>query len=605
MKSAYALILELGGIGIPIAAVAYLIFFPDQALRLQAAILKAIHFCFRSFKAQYLASAVTSNVSTFFRNNVSRYVPATYDFRLKINWVDSPSDPVLESDGTLILRMRETHDQTRNILSATQLLLPQVVCPDIRPMVTNELIEALDLALLRKMSKVLGDAAFMTFRKHFLEPQLKDNNFSKEDFGRLVQLDRFGIFVPIFVQELNKLGIRLSDSEDLIDRTESIQELLTFLITIATREEHAHVPLELKNEDFRVAVLLMAASFKAETEGVTPYINRLNRNFALGAEAVYIVAFPKSQRLTRNLVKLLGSEMRYICSPMMKTDSRNTLEDRGHIYIAEVIRNKNISGEHFSQRIEELKLEVGSLVKGTVMDVSQDLALVDIDGLTASISCNETDWIPRNSCKDILEADATHTFVVTHIDTDYSELRLSLRLSESDPWTIADIPKVGDIAEVTFINYLENELVGKNTDNLEVRIPKYEASWQSAIEFDPEPFINTTEKALITDVDPEARRVVGSIIQLTVDPWDDIVAQYPKGTKLTVSVNKIAGGQVLVDLGTKARGYIQDKSFKDAGHEYENYRENLVRGQGLDAIVTSINKKKRTIILDLARNIEK
>ncbi|GAB5501313.1 MAG: hypothetical protein PsegKO_36240 [Pseudohongiellaceae bacterium] len=451
----------------------------------------------------------------------------------------------------------------------------------------------------------MGDSAFRTFREYFLSPELESEDFLKDKFQELVSIDNFGIFVPIFIHELNRLGASISDSEDLRDKTGSIEELLGFLLTIARRKEHELVPLEFNNKDFRLAIMLMAQSKKAETQGFVPYVNRINKDFALGVVSVYVVGFRKARKFMKELIGVLDSEIRYVCSGIITIKTTSSEYGESLLYLSEVQKNNVVSAEHFADVIEEHGIDIGSVVPGAVLDVSQDYCLIDVFGLSAVIPCSEIDWIERSSCKDVLKVGDTYKFVVTDMNAKFSDMRLTRRIPGEDPWLTAKIPKVGDKIDLELVNCSSQVLIGVSANGQEVRIPIEQATWGSKIEFEPASFLGTRNyEAVVIELNTEDQYIVASIIKLTKDPWPHIVSTYTKGREVSGKVHKVIGGQVIVDLGSGVHGFVPEISFRKAGHEYANYRDNLVVGQVLDLIVVNTNKTKRNIVLDLARNRE-
>jgi len=49
-------------------------------------------------------------------------------------------------------------------------------------------------------------------------------------------------------------------------------------------------------------------------------------------------------------------------------------------------------------------------------------------------------------------------------------------------------------------------------------------------------------------------------------------------------------------------GIIPSHSLKRAGHEYANFTDNMVIGQGIDVVVKKVFVGKKKITLDLKRN---
>src|SRR5271157_2164990 len=200
---AWALLKFLKEFGLPGALLIILILIiqdPDRAAKLNALFWKPFFSMFKWGSKQYIAAEVGNTTSFYLNNSIRRMIPGIPETKVKIKWVTSPHDPILSQDGTLILRLQETNDQTRNILSATRLALPKVVCPSLRTNLQSYASSAVDLALLHDLANHLGKHAQPVFNKYFLSPEIGDDQRAATLFRQLIQLDQAGVFVSILLE---------------------------------------------------------------------------------------------------------------------------------------------------------------------------------------------------------------------------------------------------------------------------------------------------------------------------------------------------------------------------------------------------------------------
>ena len=73
---------------------------------------------------------------------------------------------------------------------------------------------------------------------------------------------------------------------------------------------------------------------------------------------------------------------------------------------------------------------------------------------------------------------------------------------------------------------------------------------------------------------------------------------------MRATVSEVTPNFVKVELPGGLKGIIPRESMLQAGFEYADFETTLVKGQGLDVVVTKVFIKKRKIRLDLKRNIE-
>ena len=283
---------QKGIIAIILIALLLIIHDPDRAEKLKELIFLPLFRFFKRGSRQYMAAKVGYTATEFLKRQIRTELNSVPDVKIKIKWVHSPSDPVLSQDGTLVLRLRETDDQTRNVLSATKVALPHLICPTLRPHMRPHASVAIDLTLLRKLTDGMGKHAYPIFQRYFLSPALDENVEIKALFTKLVELDSSGTFVFIFLEELNLLGETLYSKGDTSDRTEEITAFLEFLLGEARREISEEITLRYFSKDFNVGIILLAKTWKALIQGVAPYIKRMDENVKLGCDSIYIIAFP-------------------------------------------------------------------------------------------------------------------------------------------------------------------------------------------------------------------------------------------------------------------------------------------------------------------------
>ena len=162
---------DYGVIGVLVVIIILIVQNPDRADKLQTMILTPLFRCFRVGTKQYIAAKVSSTVNEFIKRDVCSILSSHTKSKIQVKWVINTERPAFKQDGTLVLRMQETNDQYRNIISAAQAALPYSICTTIRPVINNQQIRAIDLTILKKLSERLGKRATVIFNKYFLSPE--------------------------------------------------------------------------------------------------------------------------------------------------------------------------------------------------------------------------------------------------------------------------------------------------------------------------------------------------------------------------------------------------------------------------------------------------
>src|SRR5947208_10827988 len=127
LKVMYQAVEHYGVYGILVILLILFVHDPSRAEKVKVAVLAPFYHWWRWGSRQYLASRVGLSVSEFYRHQISAVLSSAFKVKFKIRWVNTASDPVFKKNGTLILKLEETDDQTRNILSATKVALSKTV----------------------------------------------------------------------------------------------------------------------------------------------------------------------------------------------------------------------------------------------------------------------------------------------------------------------------------------------------------------------------------------------------------------------------------------------------------------------------------------------
>ncbi len=577
---------------------------PERANELRAFLLLPLYRLFRIGSKQYIAARVSSKVTDFIGKQLGSQLPYLSDTEVRIKWVSTPSDPVLSRDGTLILRLEETNNQTRNIMAATRAAIPIVVCPTIRPNIHNSLDTSIDMAILYKLSDKLGKHAHPVFQKYFLNPEIGNDQTAAIFLQKLRKIDRFGIFLSIFLEELNNLGAAIYSEGDTSDKTESIVLFIDFLLEIATREFEELTPLDHVSQDIRVSILLMAKSVKAEIKGITPYIDRINRKFQF-ADSVYIITYNVAKEFLPRLLTALEENTSLTQIKNIEVPSIGGINKSSHITVTLFQRNYILPEIPFEEKLRQSGMSQGDIVSGIVADIAPAIAVVRVNELNAIIDSAECSWQKYNNCNDYLEIGKEYKFLVKRVNNLKSRLELSMQFPEHDPWLSKDLPKVGDSITVTIQSRHGSIYIARYTDCIQVIIPQREVSWTNVDFSTLDKIIGTSCPVMIYDMVYSHRTILASVVRPKSDFWRDLRSKMPKGTKLKGKVSDVTHDGVKVLLPNDLLGEIPREAMLKAGFEYANYEQSVVKGQGLNVVVIKINVGTHQIHLDLARNYYK
>lgn len=576
---------------------------PDRATKLKALLTQPFFKLFRWFSKEHISAKVSSQANEFLNSSVFSQLTHSENYNVKVKWVKEASDPIFKENGSLILRMKEEDDQTKNILSAVHSALPHIVCPLIRKNINNACEKSIDLAILKKLASKLGKHGKITFKKYFLDPETEIDSQISELIVKLTQLDEHGFLVPIFINELELLSEGLFADNDFTDYSEQTLQFLEYLLTIVNREVGQDIQLEYLITPFKVSTILLAKAHRADTQGLRPYLRRLNINLDKGSETVYVIAFPPAFDFFKRLLSSLDSHERVFIKKVVKAEYYKD-GNFGHrnLKIAVLTRNEIFSDASFEEKLKANNIQVGLKVKGIVEDISQNEALVNILGMKAYIQKGDCSWITIENCNQVLTKDLEYDFYIKNIDKSSGLIYLTLNSKENDPWEKIIIPNLGDNIQVLFSlqNNLHIKAIYENC--LEVIIMQEELSWFFLSQMQRAQLLGITHTVKVTQIDEAQKRIFCSLRQMVENPWPDIHLSLKVGMEFNGKVVEITNNGIQVKLPNNYYGILPKDCLEKAGHEYKNYIDNVVLGQGLDVYVTKVFIQRQKIRLDLLRN---
>ena len=189
-------------------------------------------------------------------------------------------------------------------------------------------------------------------------------------------------------------------------------------------------------------------------------------------------------------------------------------------------------------------------------------------------------------------------FKIINFNNEKNRLSLSAKALLDDVWEKIDEKyNVGDIVKGKVINVQDYGIFIEIQEGIEVFIHKNEFSWDK--NENKEYRTGDEVEFKIINIDKSEKKIGGSIKQLTVSPWKEAAEQYKKGNKVTVPITSIQENFVLVKLTDRFDGMIPKKELTE--EFLKEISEKFSVGDEVEAIVTELNEKKKSIVLSVKR----
>ena len=273
-------------------------------------------------------------------------------------------------------------------------------------------------------------------------------------------------------------------------------------------------------------------------------------------------------------------------------------EERRNIVIS---RRKMIE-----QQREELKrktlegLVVGQTIKGTVKNIADFGAFIDLGGIDGLLHITDMSWGRINHPSDMLKIDQEIEVKVLQIDKEKEKIALGLKQKEASPWeNIEQKYAVGTVHDGEVVNIMSYGAFVKLEEGVEGLVHISEMSWTKRINH-PSEVVSQGQRAhvKVLEINKDKQEISLGMKQVEENPWERVAEKYPPGSVVEGKVRNIAnyGAFVEIEEGIDGLLHVSDLSWtKKIGHPSEV----LKKSESVRAVVLSVDQEKQRIALGL------
>ncbi len=320
---------------------------------------------------------------------------------------------------------------------------------------------------------------------------------------------------------------------------------------------------------------------KEKVEGVI--FNQVKGGFTVDLDGA--VAFlPRSQvdiRPIRDVSPLMGVPQPF---EILKMDRR-----RGNI----VVSRRTVLEESRAEQRHEIvgKLEEGQVIEGTVKNITDYGAFVDLGGIDGLLHVTDIAWRRVNHPTEVLNIGQTVRVKIIKINHETHRISLGMKQLLDDPWQgiEAKYPVEarfhGRVTNITdYGAFVELE------PGIEGLIHVSEMSWTKK-NVHPGKIVSTSQEVdvQVLEVDPVKRRISLGLKQTLQNPWEAFAEKHPAGSEVEGEVKNKTEFGLFIGLEGDVDGmvHLSDLDWKRPGEQViEEFKKgDMVRAQVLDVDV--------------------
>ncbi len=336
----------------------------------------------------------------------------------------------------------------------------------------------------------------------------------------------------------------------------------------------------------------MEKSFENKEEVKGIIISRCKGGFVVDVDSC-LCFLPGSQvdlKPLKNFDHLMRVPLTFECVKLDKKRGNIVLSRRS---ILEKIRDKD--KDKIISKIKE-----GSIVQGTVKNLTEWGVFVDLNGVDALLHITDISWSRINKPSELLSIGQSVKVKVTKIESKTKKISVSVKHLTEDPYSkIINKYEIGHTYEAVITKVQDYGCFAKLEEGLEGLIHQSELSWTKK-NVHPGKVLSTSQKikVILLEKDIEKRRLSLSYKKTLINPWKKFAQDHKVGDEFEGIIKNITDYALFVSIiNTELDGMIhyKDLSWSEKDSELERFKKN----QQISFRILEINQENEKIRLGI------
>ena len=266
-----------------------------------------------------------------------------------------------------------------------------------------------------------------------------------------------------------------------------------------------------------------------------------------------------------------------------------------------VSRKATMSSDLDQNRKEFLEnIEVGSEVEGTVKNITDFGAFIDLGGIDGLLHITDITWGRINHPSDKVTLGSTIKVKVIDYDEERHRISLGLKQLFKDPWDNA-VSKYKENTKVSgkVVNMMNYGAFVEIEEGIEGLIHVSEISWTKHIKHPSDIYkIGDNIDAVVLSIDSGAKKISLGVKQLDENPWNDIENSLKVDEKCVGSVSNITSNGAYIKMDNDLEGFLNNNDISWT-RKIKNASDVLKKEDKLNLIVLDVSSKDKKITLGL------
>jgi small subunit ribosomal protein S1 len=300
---------------------------------------------------------------------------------------------------------------------------------------------------------------------------------------------------------------------------------------------------------------------------------------------------PGSQVDVRPVRNLDGMKTQEFDVRIIKLNKKrgNIVVSRKQILDEEVAEKRGKTMEH---------LEEGSILTGTVKNLTDYGAFVDLGGIDGLLHITDMSWGRLTHPRDLVQVGDQIQVKVLKFDKDKQRVSLGFKQLTPDPWLdAAERYPIGAHVKGRIISVTDYGAFVELEQGIEGLVHVSEMTWSKRMKH-PSKIVNVGDEleTVVLNVNPTERRISLGLKQLLSNPWESLHDKYPIGAQVEGRVRNLTdfGAFIEIEDGIDGLVHVSNLSWTK---RVKHPSEVLKKGDRVKAVVLGIEPENRRLSL--------
>ncbi|MDR1486841.1 MAG: 30S ribosomal protein S1 [Deltaproteobacteria bacterium] len=245
-------------------------------------------------------------------------------------------------------------------------------------------------------------------------------------------------------------------------------------------------------------------------------------------------------------------------------------------------------------------LEVGNIIEGTVKNLTDYGAFVELGGLDGLLHVTDMSWGRLSNPAELFAVGDKVTVKVLAFDKDRGRVSLGLKQLTDDPWlTASEKYNISDRVTGKVVSLVDYGAFVELESGLEGLIHVSEMSWTRKVR-NPASVLKVGDlvESVILNMDLASKRISLGMKQIEPNPWVSVAERYPKGTIIEGKIKNITdfGAFIGIDEGIDGLVHISDISWT---RRFKHPSEVFKKGDSVRAVILDIDRDQERFSLGI------